>query len=412
MISASGALNSDFTNATVDGAITLHAIWQKTDVAYSVEYYLQNVLGDEYTQDTSRTTPGTGAVDTNVTLSTYQIAIKGFAFGRYETNNTDTSSLNIRGDGQLVVRLYYTRNSYTLTIDKDNGEENIKVSGKYQSTYPLPTVTKTGYNFDEWTKESGEGSVSGNTFTFGATDATVKANWTPKIIKVTLDKGEGDSVSISTIYAKYDSLTLYSDEVGNTPLTTMPTASKVGYDFDGFYLDETLVISKTGLVSTWKYADETTLTARFTAHTYTITYQDSYGNPTMSSDEYTILDEIELATSEREGYTFGGWKVTANAGEKLDGTYAWTEGETFAPNDDGNIDTLSAGRHGDVTLVAMWQETPYTITYDTDGGDPIVALPYDILDTITLPLPEKDGFTFQGWQATLSGEGNWNEAVP
>ena len=35
-------------------------------------------------------------------------------------------------------------------------------------------------------------------------------------------------------------------------------------------LDEILVISKTGLVSTWKYADETTLTAHFTAHTYTV----------------------------------------------------------------------------------------------------------------------------------------------
>lgn len=53
----------------------------------------------------------------------------------------------------------------------------------------------------------------------------------------------------------------------------------------------------------------------------------------------------------------------------------------------------------DITLTARWTKTVYTITYNVDGGilTNDVKNTYTNGETITLPTPTKDGFTFLGW---------------
>ena len=124
IIGADGALKQNFTSSTTDGVI-LYAIWEKTEVSYKINYYFENILDSNFTHDTARQPDvvETGEVDTAVNYLTYAVDIAGFTYSRYETNNTNNQSTNIRGDGNLVINLYYTRDLFDLTINNNNGDE-------------------------------------------------------------------------------------------------------------------------------------------------------------------------------------------------------------------------------------------------------------------------------------------------
>jgi len=75
----------------------------------------------------------------------------------------------------------------------------------------------------------------------------------------------------------------------------------------------------------------------------------------------------------------------------------WNTGKTVDP--DGTIVT---GSFDDIALTATWQINQYTITFDTDGADPIEAITQYYNTAITAPAnPAKKGFTFLGWQPAL-----------
>lgn len=91
-------------------------------------------------------------------------------------------------DGTNVVNLYsypitantvfvglFEEAQYTLTIFYNNGNANDTVTQLPNTIYNLPIPTYAGYEFIEWRIGSGSGSLSGNVFTFGTSDATVYA---------------------------------------------------------------------------------------------------------------------------------------------------------------------------------------------------------------------------------------------
>jgi len=81
----------------------------KNDVTYTVKYYLQDLDGAGYTEVTDDGYTLTGTTGAYVTAATKEYT--GFSF------NTSKSTWNghIKGDGSLVLELYYDRNSYTVT---------------------------------------------------------------------------------------------------------------------------------------------------------------------------------------------------------------------------------------------------------------------------------------------------------
>lgn len=66
----------------------------------------------------------------------------------------------------------------TLTLNPNGGSVSpTSHTGTQGQTYTLPTPTRSGHTFTGWTL-SGGGSLSGSTYTFGASNGTVTANWT------------------------------------------------------------------------------------------------------------------------------------------------------------------------------------------------------------------------------------------
>ncbi len=126
---------------------TVYAQWNvHTDTPYKVEYYLQNLTKTGY--DLKETENLTGTTDTTATAE-----IKNFEHFTHKSTVSGTKlSGNIAGDGSLVLKVYYTRDSYTVNASP-SGVGTITGGG----TYPYGmTVTLTasapniGYDFLGW----------------------------------------------------------------------------------------------------------------------------------------------------------------------------------------------------------------------------------------------------------------------
>ena len=85
-------------------------------------------------------------------------------------------------------------------------------------------------------------------------------------------------------------------------------------------------------------------------------------------------DKVERPQLEREGYTLKGW---------------YCNGEEWRLNSDVVL--------SEMTLVAEWMPNTYSITFDSDGGNDIAAMTIATGDTLNLPTPQRDLYTFDGW---------------
>ncbi len=143
----------------------------ETDTAYTVEYYFENLEDDGFTIDDSQTVNGSGTTGDKVEAEQKEFA--GFTFDA--GNEDNVTSGTIAGDGSLVLKLYYVRETYTVTYtDGVDGEEvfadQVTADIKHGAETPTfdGTPSREGYTFTGWEPEVAE-TVTGN--------ATYVAQW-------------------------------------------------------------------------------------------------------------------------------------------------------------------------------------------------------------------------------------------
>lgn len=121
----------DVTGQTVSGWTNLYAAWTpNTDTPYKVEHYKQKLDGTYVKADTDELT---GTTDTRATA----VAKSYTGFTVDKTVEGTVESGIIAGNGSLVLKLYYTRNSYIISSDlRINGNTTVKETGKAYSWSP------------------------------------------------------------------------------------------------------------------------------------------------------------------------------------------------------------------------------------------------------------------------------------
>ena len=126
----SGWDKEDFTMPAEDVVIK-GSFTANTDTQYKVEHYLQDLDGNSYTLKDTETLAGT--TDTTATATPKQYP--GFTYDS-TVEGTKTEGV-ITGDGQLVLKLYYVRATYTYTIHYFyNGvEDEGKQEGPFQAKF-------------------------------------------------------------------------------------------------------------------------------------------------------------------------------------------------------------------------------------------------------------------------------------
>ncbi len=168
-----------------------------TDTPYKVEHYLQNINDNGYPNvpaDTDNLT-GTTATMTNALTKSYT----GF------TALSVTQKV-IKGDGTTVVKLYYTRNSYILTLKK-NYSAGGTVTGagtyKYEKEVTITATENTDYEWLGWYKDNVEVTkLKTYTFTIGASDEVFEARWKQDELAIFNYTKFGDNIILHSVKDK------------------------------------------------------------------------------------------------------------------------------------------------------------------------------------------------------------------
>ena len=114
-----------------------------TDTAYKVEYYLENLEDNNYTLYETKNLQGTTDTTATAEIKTYD----HFTF--YENNSILRG--NVFGNGSLVLKVYYTRNTYTLSnADTYYGEITNATTKKYGSNITSVATEYLGCEFVGW----------------------------------------------------------------------------------------------------------------------------------------------------------------------------------------------------------------------------------------------------------------------
>ena len=140
-----------FTATTMpDHDVTLYAKWTaQGGISYTVEHYQQNVTGDDYTLADKESKTGATGQPTAAESKPYP----GFTAQSFEQQT-------VKGDGSTVVKVYYTRNEYTLTYDLNGSDaswtdsaENKFHTDRYGAAVTAPSandLSRAGYAFGGW----------------------------------------------------------------------------------------------------------------------------------------------------------------------------------------------------------------------------------------------------------------------
>ncbi|MDR0453340.1 MAG: InlB B-repeat-containing protein [Deferribacteraceae bacterium] len=213
----------------------------------------------------------------------------------------------------------------------------------------LPVPEKEGYIFDGW-YDNGIKVSSPYTIT---KETTLIAHWTFGVYTVTFDNASGIT-PVSTSF--------------NTAITLPIPSEKTGYTFDGWYDGKGIVSSP------YHVTKDITLTARWIPYTYSVSFDVTGIRPILADYNSSITLPIP---EPKEYYTFDGW---------YDGSTRVNSPYTVLDN---------------VTLSSKWLEskTYQIILFDnftsiTPPDNPITA---ELGSEIILPVPEKEGFIFEGW---------------
>jgi uncharacterized repeat protein (TIGR02543 family) len=168
-------------------------------------------------------------------------------------------------------------------------------------------------------------------------------------------------------------------------------ASRIGYTFDGWYLDAKFKKNYAAFDSS--KGGKLTVYAKWTANTYTVRYDLNAKDAALTGDasfelKYSAKYPKKLSSATRTGYKFAGWYTLPVGGTKVVG------GKTLFKSK-----TPESAR-----LYAHWTPVKYKITYKLAGGKLKKKGPatYTTNKDLVLPVPTKTGYTFTGWEVVTS----------
>lgn len=267
---------------------------------------------------------------------------------------------------------------YTVTFDTDGGSSVNSVTVKKNDSVAKPVnPNKEGYTFVRW-------DLNGSEYDFSSkvtSDITLKAIWEQKevvetIYNVTLNN-EGNTETI---------------KVANGKITGLPSPSKEGYNFIGWF-DGNNKVSVGDVINS-----DITLTAKFEKiPAQEVPKTDSKTEPVSDTTvKYTVTFNSDGGSSVKKQTVAEGKKVSKPSNPTKSGyTFvAWTL--------DGKEYDFSKAVTKNITLKATWAKKEevktYTVTFDSDGGSSVKIQTVVEGKKASKPSnPTKKSYNFLGW---------------
>ena len=280
-----------------------------------------------------------------------------YTLTKYDGMLTHTATITTPSNGTINI-------AYT---DVNSAAQNKTATTAGLAHRTILTVTATpatGYQLSTLTINGGA-HTSGDTYILAA-DATIAATFTAKTYDVTLDP-DGGSGSNQTVEATYDAdmpTTLKGD--GDIVLP-----NKTGYTFGGYYSEKNgggtqYYTSMGASARTWNIDGETTLYAKWTLNSHTLTWDWGGGACSgTAGTHYTAGGSVNYGTTinypdesqmSKDGYDFTGWSTDV----------------TSMP--DANL-----------TITAQWAIKHYTVTWLSNGSNYVTPVDYTHGAALALP---------------------------
>ena len=346
--------------------------------------------------------------NTSTALDANSFTREGYDFAKWNTKTdgtgtpyTDKQKVTLKANTTLYAQ--WTEKTYSLTF-KHDGNGTIKVgdvtinSGSTATVNHITTKTlvatpNTGYDFSGWTLSGSNtsavtiGSTNTASTTIKATNtgATVTANFTPKTYTITY-KDQNNATFSGTHAPGYPTQHTYGTA------TTLSTATKTGYTFEGWYKEAACTNNVTSLGAT-AYTSNITLYAKWTPKTYTITLDANEGESNGSATAtYNSSDVTNITHPIRTDHRCNGYYTAAT-----DGTLVLNTDGTLVTNVSGYTDANGNWIKDDnVTLYAQWtyDVTEYTVTFGVEEGSSygsLSAYNNTTSATITSPMAVRSG---------------------
>ena len=342
------------------------------------------------------------------TFMGYYTAISG-GIKYYNADMTSAAEWNLAEDTTLYAQ--WSANTYTITLNDQNGSETTNATVVYDST--LPTVSmpaKVGYTFLGYYDAEVGGTqyydaTMGSTMTWTRVEGiTLYAHWEANTYSVEFNMNEGSGEQ-SSVTATYGS--------AMPAITVAPT--REGYIFLGYFDAVTggtkYYNADLTSANTWANAANTTLYAQWQRIPYYVSFNANNGTGTMENQafEYGVSANLNSNAFTRVGYTFTGWNTAA-------------DGSGTAYANVASVLNLTNVNEGVVTLYAQWTaktvtgtladlSTPYasyTVSFDLNGASGTAPAAQVVTDTVGLTyptIPTRSGYIFAGWYTTSSCTG-------
>ena len=382
---------------------------EATGIAYTVEVYTMDVNGN-YGAAETKTLYGT----TGATVNADTTAAEGFTFDESADN---VVSGEIAADGSLVLKVYFARNQYKLTVD---GVESMVY---YGASLEFADPIKENEIFAGWDPELPE--------TMPAHDVTVVSTW----VKVDAD------------YTEYKAARAHAEGIVNDseyPYEATYTAeSRAALDAalaivvpEGLKYDEQHIID-----AAEKAIEDAVLGLDLMRYKVTYLYDDGSVFAEFDGDKGGLVSYQVPVPSEnptKEGYVFTGWdhEIPANmpaheltftaqfsAGEVtykvetyvmgLDGEYGAAESMTVPATTGEEVSLIPEGRNGftvadnsvlsgtvaadgSLTLKIYYSRNQYKLTVDGVESDVYFGAALEIAEPAA-----REGFTFTGWNVEV-----------
>ena len=380
--------------------ITFAAQFEKASgIAYTVEVYTMDVNGN-YGAAETKTLYGT----TDATVNADTTAAEGFTFDESAAN---VVSGKVAADGSLVLKVYFARNQYKLTVD---GVESMVY---YGAALDIATpAARKGYTFTGWNVD-----VPAN---MPASDLTLVSQWS-----------ENDA-----------------DYTAYNAAVAAAQAKKAETDYDKTYTAESRAALDAALaekVSGKKYSEQSVVDAAAkaindaVASLEVMTYNATFY---VDGAEYRVVPTkvgeqiIAPKNPTKEGFVFTGWdkevgamgtenisfNAQFSAGEVsykvetyvmgLDGQYGAAETKTVPATTDAAVsvdpearegftvaaDSVLSGTvaaDGSLVLKVYYSRNQYKLT--VDGAESMVYYGAEL----NIAEPTKDHYTFAGWNVEV-----------
>lgn len=302
---------------TVTRTVTYQAQWEAETYTITYEYNDKDIQNKPLLQPQN---PTRYTVEDAITLKPIEAAGEhGKQFVEWRCVNKDGVAETIteipKGTtGNLTISAHWNY-PVNYTVFDANGDKIDSLSKteyvfedvlRSEEGYKLTALTQDGYTFDGWYQDDDDLGKTEKLIE----DQTLKTakKWelygklTPKEYTVTFDpNAEGVSVDPTSKLVTFDAA-----------YDTLPTPTREGYTFEGWYLSKTEFTDANKVEATTivKTPGDHMLYANWAANTYTVTFNPNADDATVApTSKFVTFDAAygELPTPTRENYRFVGW---------------------------------------------------------------------------------------------------------